>query len=294
MTDPSGSPKIARKPHQLIQQVRHRLNGDGLTDDWGDFAGQDDIKGSAVLFLLTMHPIREGAPPEPCLLLNKRSQNVLQPGDLCCPGGGVAHLDKWIAQLMQWPLSPLSRWPGWPQWRANDPRQAKGLALLLSTGLREAFEEMRLNPLRVTFLGPLPVQKLIMFKRLIHPLAAWVPSHQRLKPNWEVERIVRIPLNRLIDPGNYGRYRLSFNTGSKTSQRKEDFPCFIHQRRNGQEVLWGATYRITMDFLKRVFGFDQPDLTHAPVREKQIGSTYLNGSLKVPKGHNFSESDEDY
>lgn len=294
MNNPNGYQKIASTPHQLIRQVRHRLNGDGLAANWGDFSNQGSIKGSAVLLLLTLHAVDTDAKPEPCLLLNKRSQNVLQPGDLCCPGGGVARFDRWMATLLRQPLSPLYRWPNWTRWQANHPRKAKGLALLLSTGLREAFEEMRLNPLRVSFLGPLPVQQLMMFKRQIYPLAAWVPAHQRLKPNREVARIVRIPLKRLLEPGNYARMRLRFNTGEKTTHRKEDLPCFIHQRRNGQEVLWGATFRIVMDFMKRVYGFDLPDLKDAPVRIKKIDTGYLNGSLMNPSAQNQTELDEDY
>lgn len=294
MTNSSKRKLIADNPKQLIQQVRQSLNDKGLDKDWGNFSGLGNVKGSAVLLLLTMYQSHPDIPAEPCLLLNKRSDKVLQPGDLCCPGGGVERLDKWLAPAMQCPLSPLRRWPSWSGWRAGHPGKAKGLALLLTTALREAFEEMRLNPLKVHFLGPLPVQQLIMFERLIYPLAAWVPSRQRLKPNWEVARIVRIPLKRLLDPGNYGRYRISYMANQKRLQRQDDFPCFIHQRRNGQEVLWGATFRIAMDFLEQVFGFELPDLSNAPVREKYLGSGYLNGSLMTQNNPDLPESLEDY
>ncbi len=286
--------KITSNPQELIHQVRQRLNGAGLADDWGDLNPDGNTKGSAVLFLLTLKQVHADAPPEPCVLLNKRSRKVLQPGDLCCPGGGVQRLDKVLASVAQWPLLPLTRWPLWSQWRTDHSHKAKGLALLFTTALREAFEEMRLNPLRVEFLGPMAVQPLIMFERVIYPLAAWVPPHQTLKPNWEVERIVHIPLTRLLDPANYARFRLTFDKAKGQVHRKEDLPCFIHRRRNGHEVLWGATFRITLDFMKQVFDFNLPDLTHTPIHFRDLSKTYLNGSLMSQTGYNPPGTEGDY
>jgi hypothetical protein len=259
------------------------LDGNGLAHNWGDLVLHGKIKGSAVLFLLT--PFQTGAKNafEPCLLLNKRSQKVLQPGDLCCPGGGVEPLYKILSNTLFWPFSPLHKWPAWRKWKAKDRQKARGLALLLTTALREGWEEMRLNPLKVSFMGPLPVQKLIMFNRKIYPLVGWVPPNMPLTPNWEVERIVHIPLRRLFDYRNYARYRISFKTKDGDVQRKEDFPCFLHRGRKDEEILWGATFRITMDFLKLVFGFEVPDLSQAPVITRRLGSAYLNGSLMQPE-----------
>lgn len=284
---------IRNNPKELIELVRHKLNGDGLEEQWGAPNGRNGMKNSAVLFLLTMKQVHPDGSPEPCLLLNKRSQDVRQPGDLCCPGGGIQRMDQVLAPFMRWPLTPLGQWPQWPQWRIRYPGNTHQLALLLTAGLREAFEEMRLNPLRVRFLGPLSVQKLIMFDRIIYPLAAWVPQNQNLKPNWEVERIVHIPLKRLLEPGHYGRYRLTFQKDQRAKQRKEDFPCFIHKRRNGHEVLWGVTFRITMDFLHRVYGFRLPDLEDAPIHAKHLGASYLNGAFITEADSIGIERDEE-
>jgi 8-oxo-dGTP pyrophosphatase MutT (NUDIX family) len=261
----------------LIQRIRQRLDGDGLAKNWGVRTDQGKIKGSAVLFLLTMGPTDGDKPPEPCLLLNKRSQKVLQPGDLCCPGGGVERFDRLLSCALHWPLSPLRKWPAWRQWKSLHPNQSRGLALLMTTALRECWEEMHLNPMKVAFMGPLPVQKLVLFNRQIYPLAGWVDQNQPLVPNWEVERIVHIPLRRLLDPKHYARYRLSFNTRQGVARRKEDFPCFIHHGRQGDEILWGATFRITMDFLKLVFGFQLPDLSDSPVIKRKLAQSYLDG-----------------
>jgi hypothetical protein len=265
--------------NSIIHRIREKLNGDGLSRDWRVFDRRSKNRGSAVMFLLSRHRFSGKSDPEPCLVLNKRSQRVLQPGDLCCPGGGVAPLDRLLSRVLRWPFSPLFRWPPWRHWQARDAQLAHGLSLMLGTVLREAWEEMRLNPLRITLLGPLQVQQLIMFKRSIYPLACWVPTIDRLQPNWEVERIVLIPLRQLRQTHRYGRYRLRFVDDGAETQRKEDFPCFIHQGRRGREVLWGATFRITMDFLERVYGFHPPAMDTATVVTGRLGPTYMNGSI---------------
>ena len=286
---------IAQDPDELIAQVRKQLNGDGLAADWTAQMDSSTVRGSAVLFLLTRCKFDGSRSSEPCLILNKRSKHVLQPGDLCCPGGGVEAMDALFAQIMRWPLSPLSKWPQYKRWRVKDRRMVRELSLLLSTGLRESWEEMRLNPLQVRFLGPLQVQKLVMFDRLIYPLACWVPDHQQLRPNWEVERIVTIPLRRLMDSHCYGRFRLSYVSNGIETHRKEDFPCYmLDDDGHHNEVLWGATFRITMDFLKRVYGFEIPNLDRTPLVRRRLGHTYLNGSLMARNQSATSERSDDY
>lgn len=278
----------------IIHRIREKLNGDGLSMDWRALNMRKKTRGSAVMFLLSRHRFDGQSDLEPCLILNKRSQRVLQPGDLCCPGGGVEPLDRWLSQVLRWPFSPLFRWPPWRHWKEQDPQLAHGLSLMLGTGLREAWEEMRLNPLRVTFLGPLQVQPLIMFKRSIYPLACWVSSIDGLQPNWEVERVVLIPLRHLLQPHRYGRYRLRFAANGVETQRKEDFPCFIHKGRHGNEVLWGATFRITMDFLERVYSFQPPEMDTVPVVPGRLGRTYMNGSIMAGSAGTLPENSEDY
>jgi hypothetical protein len=282
------------KDDTILHHIREKLNGDGLSMDWRVLNRQKKTRGSAVMFLLSRHRFNGQNDLEPCLVLNKRSQRVLQPGDLCCPGGGVEPLDRLLSHVLRWPFSPLFRWPPWRRWQDKDPQLARGLSLMFGTGLREAWEEMHLNPLRVTLLGPLQVQRLIMFKRSIYPLACWVPTIDGLQPNWEVERIVLIPLHQLMQAHRYGRYRLRFVTDGVETQRKEDFPCFIHHGRHGKEVLWGATFRITMDFLERVYDFKLPDLDTAPVVPGRLGPTYMNGSTMAHSPETPSETKEDY
>ena len=237
-------------------------------------------QASAVLFLLGC-----GCPPtpevvgEPCLILNKRSAKVRQPGDLCCPGGSIAPvLDPLLARLLYLPGSPLRRWENWSLWRKQHSRRFRELALLFATGLRESVEEMRLNPLGVKLLGPLRPENLVMFQRMIYPLACWVSSQRNFFPNWEVERIVFIPIRDLLDPSRYVRYRLRIDVPAASARVNgvRDFPCFLHRRSGRAERLWGATFRITMQFLDTVFGFHPPQIESLPMVEGQIGENYIN------------------
>jgi hypothetical protein len=269
-------------PASLRSLVRRRLFAQ--PPDGFRFNIDGDLRRiSSVLFLMGQDP-RSG---KPMVIFNKRSQQVRQPGDLCCPGGGIAPAsDAMLALLLRLPASPLSRWPLRHWWRGHRPHDFARLALLLAAGLREGFEEMRLNPFGITFLGPMPVQHLVLFKRSIYPLVVWIDRQRRFKPNWEVERIVSIPLADFFDPKRYARYRISFNPPANGAPPPADreMACFIHHHNNDEELLWGATFRITMQFLKIVAGFVPPPPISLPVIHRTLGGRYLAGSLLEANG----------
>lgn len=237
---------------------------------------------SSVLLLLGSHCGAEGDKGETCVVLNKRSSRVKQPGDLCFPGGSMSpRLDIFLAGILSLPGFPLARWPYWKHWIRVRPREARRLSFLLATALREGVEEIRLNPLGVKFLGPLPAQKLSLFQRVIYPMAAWITAQKRFFPNWEVESMVFIPLRNLLNPELYTCYRLRFDTG-ETNPRSavpeiRDMPGFVHERPEGTEILWGATYYIVTIFLECVFGFRPPALASRPVINGTLGPDYLGG-----------------
>ena len=153
------------------------------------------------------------------------------------------------------------------------------MALLFATSLREGVEEMRLNPFGIEFLGPLPPDTLVMFQRVIYPLVGWIKRQKRFFPNWEVEKIVHIPLRHFFNRDHYASYRLRFEMPPENIDPRllEDFPCFIHQSHNEREVLWGATYRIVMVFLEMVFGFTPPETGSLPVVYGTLDDNYHNG-----------------
>jgi len=240
----------------------------------------DPAIGSAVLFLLSENNTGEKASLGPSLVLNRRSIKVKQHGDLCCPGGGIAPgLDSIFSKVLYLPFSPLTRWPYWLVWRKQRPREARRMALFLATALRESFEEMHLNPLRVKFLGPLPSQNLVMFHRVIFPMVGWVQNQKKFAPNWEVEKVVHIPLRDLLSPHAYARYRLRIRTspGSDAIPFVEDHLCFRAVDGRGTDILWGATFQITMVFLEIIFGFKPPPIESLPLFRRTIDESYLTG-----------------
>ena len=139
---------------------------------------------------------------------------------------------------------------------------------------------MRLNPFGLTFLGMLPPQSLVMFERVIYPLVGCVNHQNRFYPNWEVEKLVYIPLAELLKPENYARYRLKMGTAANPARAlsANDFPCFLHRCKNETEILWGATYQITAAFLEYVFDFQPPDVTSLPVINGSLDENYLTGN----------------
>lgn len=246
-----------------------------------------DVRTSSVMVLVSEQSPDGGSAPEVCLILNKRSKEVKQGGDLCCPGGAVDSIDTYLARCLALPGSMLWRWPHWKEMRKTQPQRAGFLSLLLAAGLRESWEEMRLNPFGVRFLGPLPSQCLILFRRVIHPMAAWISRQNRFTLSWEVERIVSIPIRALLDPFNYAHYRLYVPPGMEWRFRGKavDFPCFVYVHKNRAELLWGVTYRTVTLFLELVFGFVPPDFELLPLVPASIGEEYISGRVKPEHRH---------
>lgn len=269
-------------PFRLTNHIQQVLQERSIGESLFPKGVSASTEASAVFFPISGKCPHSSLSHDPCLVLNKRSQWVKQPGDLCFPGGAISHgLDPKLAQFMRLPFFPLSRWPYWPQWRKERPRQARRLSLLLATSIRESFEEMTLNPLGVQFLGPLPPQRLVMFRREIFPFVGWIRSQGRFFINREVEKIVYIPLRELLNKDNYARYKLLFNVpkGPVKGGAVQHFPCFLHRTMMGTDVLWGATYRIVMVFLDLIFGFKEPGMDGLEVVNGIIDETYYrNGS----------------
>lgn len=244
----------------------------------GTSADDECAASSAVLFLLGNLPAY-GGQRKPSLVLNKRSQRVKQPGDLCCPGGGISHRwDRALARMLGVPGMPLRRWAHYDDWRAGT--WDREMPVIVAAALREAFEEMRLNPILTSFLGLLPPQSLYLRGRAIRPAVAWLHGPQLFRPNWEVDKIVVAPLETLLDPSRHARLRVHFAVGphSAGSGEPREFPCVVLADSAGEEILWGATWRIASRFLSMVLGFVEPPLDTLPLRELTLDEGYLKGA----------------
>lgn len=234
-------------------------------------------KTSAVLFLLGMSPSSHPDPLTPSVILTKRSQQVKQPGDLCCPGGSLTYpIDRIIASLLLGLEFPFRRWKYRRQWKKDYKKQVRSTAIYLAAGIREGFEEISLNPFDIQFLGVLPYQQLVMFQQKIYPFVAWVSHQKKFLLSREVEKVVWIPIRYLLNPKNYARYCIEMPSNG-FPKRIVEYPCVLYKTSHEEERLWGATYRIAMAFLQLVFDFSPPTLETLPQIFGTLDMTYLTG-----------------
>ncbi|MCE5332982.1 MAG: CoA pyrophosphatase [Desulfobacteraceae bacterium] len=282
MNNPPACLNLIYDPSALQQRAIDRLaNRCGLETLFREEDCGGDVRTSSVLLLLGDRVFEPNGMAEACIILNKRSKEVKQPGDLCCPGGAIeAGVDPYFAKLLSLPGSTLSRWPCWSRLKHESPGDAEFLSLLLAAGLREGWEEMRLYPFGIRFLGPLPAQCLILYRRVIHPMVAWVSRQKSYTLSWEVERIVYIPVRALLNPFHYAVFRLFVppRLAWRFNGTTVDFPCFIHTHGGRAELLWGATYRIVTFFLEIVFGFKPPGPERLPLVPAGLDEGYVNGN----------------
>ncbi|MCX5906106.1 MAG: NUDIX domain-containing protein [Deltaproteobacteria bacterium] len=149
-----------------------------------------------------------GASGEYAFLLNKRSKKVRQAGDLCAPGGGIhPYLDRVLQWLLSWGLIPLGKAGGLEPAKQRGEEINKKVLLFLANALRESWEEIRLSPFNVEFLGALPTYGLHSRRWFIFPVVGRVKRSWKPKLSWEVEKIVSIPLKTFYQPENL----ISFN-----------------------------------------------------------------------------------
>ena len=210
------------------------------------------------------------------LQLIKRSSGVSQPGDISCPGG---MLNTFLDPLLRPFVVHILRGKALKCARKRERDTFRNITLFLASALRESWEEVRLNPLRVVFLGPLPCRDLTSLKRTIFPLVGYIKNEWCFRPNREVEKIVEIPLRAFLEDENYGLCIL--DAPIEIMERinlKRDYPCFMYH----DEMLWGATFSVIMNFLKIVFDFKLPESYLKRVVKKKLYSDYLTGKRPDP------------
>ena len=120
---------------KLKVHIQNRLTAGFRTHGWVGSKENGYNRKSAVLLALTHCTGSNG----PCLVLNKRSYKVRQPGDLCYPGGGIRPLDKVLPLLLRIPGLPLSDYAPLHAVKRENPASARRISVLLATSLREAW-----------------------------------------------------------------------------------------------------------------------------------------------------------
>jgi 8-oxo-dGTP pyrophosphatase MutT (NUDIX family) len=124
-------------------------------------------------------------------------------------------------------------------------RQDPGDADLEATALREAREEIALDPAGVEIVGALPPVSTFVTGYRIQPFVGLVdePGALALEPNpTEVETVLTLSLDRLRD--GYEMRRLV----------RRGVPIHTPTYEVDGQMIWGATARILGDFLRRVGG----------------------------------------
>jgi 8-oxo-dGTP pyrophosphatase MutT (NUDIX family) len=112
---------------------------------------------------------------------------------------------------------------------------------LRSTALREAQEEIGLDPDRVELAGALPPIGTYVTSYRVHPFVGLIPEDLPLRPNpAEVETVLTFELEQLRRA--YGMRRLV----------RRGVPIRTPTYEIGHHLIWGATGRIVRDLLERL------------------------------------------
>ena len=275
-------------PNGVIEQIIERLGSVSIDyEERVEFirsknGSADRWLAAGVILLLHYH---EGTGQEGGFVLQliKRSSVVPQPGDISCPGGMLHPVaDRLLRHLISSGLTPIMQGKARSLARAKGVKTLDHISLFLTNALREAWEEIRVNPLNVQFLGALPSRELYVFSRIIFPVVGLVRRDWTFQPNREVERVIEIPLKALFDRNRYGTLTVEIESTLPFRHEVEpvrNFPCFLYTPPGGrEEVLWGATMSIVMNFLEIVFGFTLPEKNSNRVVRKSLRPDYATGN----------------
>lgn len=113
----------------------------------------------------------------------------------------------------------------------------------LDAALREANEEVGLDPAEATIIGELHHLNTVVSRSYIVPIVARLPGPLELEPaSTEVERVLWVPLAELVRPDTYHAERW----GSPPMDR------LLYFFELDDETVWGATAHMLVDLLSRL------------------------------------------
>ncbi len=283
MTEPAPDPGYFTDREAFLARVVEKLGTTvcDFQETFRSFApsenGDRHRRAAGVLLPILFRESTPGGGGQFVFQLIKRSSLVPQPGDLSLPGG-MLHplLDRFLSQLLIHGPFPILMGKARAYALRQQAPSFRVITLFLSNALREAWEEIRLSPVRVRFLGPLPTYNLTLLQRTIFPLAGFVKHPGTLRPNREVEKVVEIPLLSFYREELYGCYRVVSHASA--GEPPLQYPCLIHRDSNGgEEILWGATFHIILTFLEIVTSWRLPEWRKGPVIVRKLNPDYLTG-----------------
>ena len=117
---------------------------------------------------------------------------------------------------------------------------------LMQTALRESEEEIGLPPAEVEIIAAME-PRLTRFSVRVSPYVGVIPEGLTFVPELsELDAIFQVPLPYFLNRANYTRSRFLTPVGTYEA------PCIYYDN----YCIWGFTYRLTLDMLAEVFGFD--------------------------------------
>jgi len=211
--------------------------------------------------------------------LIKRSNTVTQAGDISCPGGIVhQRLDRILSHLIKTGIIPSLRDHNLNSAQFQNKETAYLIRLLLTTALREAWEEVGLNPFNVKFLGALPCYSLSFLARTIFPVVCLTTKPFQYKLSSEVEKILEIPVGFFFDQSNYALLEIKTAATNNPEHLLYQMPCLaIPDGLGGEDILWGATFNIITNFLRIISDDTLPTPSSSRTIDKVLTNNYITG-----------------
>jgi 8-oxo-dGTP pyrophosphatase MutT (NUDIX family) len=278
-------PEIFSRHNDFIAHVIDKLgtaaNDFRETMDSMSLHGKNGESWRGAGVLLPLFYRKKDGQGEFVIKLMKRSSSVVQGGDISCPGGMLNPVaDPILSRFVAAGFPPILRGDAMAHARKRGKADFQTILLFLTNAVRETWEELGISPFNLQCLGPLPCRPLIAFTRVIFPLVGYVKRDWKPRPNFEVEKILELPLKDFFDASNYGLYTIETDYKLRDNiSGIRHFPCFIAKDDRGEEeILWGATFSIVMSFFKIVFDFEIPELNGNRTFNKVLAAEYLTGN----------------
>lgn len=230
--------------------------------------------------VLLLHYKSNQKNPEYVFQLIKRSDKVTQAGDISCPGG-ILHprIDKILSFFLKTGIIPDLRKKTLNYDASKDKETNSLIRLFLTNALREAWEEIGLNPFNILFLGALPYYSLTSFAITIYPLVCLTPKPFRYQLSSEVDKILEIPLSFFFQSSNYALLEIATPMGNTASSQNNRLPCLvIPDRRGNIDILWGATFHIITNFLRIISDDSLPLPSSSRIIKKVLTNSYISGN----------------
>jgi len=204
--------------HSFIEQLKIKLNGTPLPglevqmamapatrqEELRRKMNSNEARQSAVLVLF--YPIDNS----PHLVFIKRPvDNTVHSGQIAFPGGRVEHEDRSFEE----------------------------------TALREANEEVNIDPGQVTVIGSLSKLHIPPSNFDVYPIIGYSEIRHNLTGNYEVDRILEVSVDELLDPKTKTTKTINHRLGKLV-----DVPCYFVEG----EIIWGATAMMLGELLEIV------------------------------------------